>query len=150
MRFTGQGRHRGRYLTQPGTGVGARHRKGTMSGEYLRHCEAGMTFDGCDGSVTQDMGGYRRALRPRQAWPGPIEDGVVAPARYRSSASASQDSVIADRRTSAGRVIRKSQQERRRHRLFSLGAELLPEPDSEASMIQAADREIERTLSTGT
>jgi hypothetical protein len=46
MRFTGQCRNRCRYLTEPGTGVGAGHRGGTVPGERLRHREAGMTFHG--------------------------------------------------------------------------------------------------------
>ena len=98
MRFTGQRRDSGRYFSESGTGVGAGHRRSTVPGERLRHCEAGMTFDGSDRRVTQDVGGYRRALGPREAGPGPIEDGVVAPARDGPTTSTSQDRVFGRRR----------------------------------------------------
>ena len=113
MRFTRECRDSRRYLTDPGTRVGAGHRRGTVPGEGLRHCEAGVTFDGSDRRVTQDVGGYRRALGPREAGPGPIEDGVVAPPRDGPTAATSQDRVLGRDRASGRGVILERSQERR-------------------------------------
>jgi hypothetical protein len=69
-------------------------------GAGLRHGVAGVTFDGRDGSVTQDVGGYRRAFGPWEAGPGPIEDGVVSPtvmARPRRLRKTESSAVIAPR-----------------------------------------------------
>jgi hypothetical protein len=55
MRFTSQHGHGLRYFTDPGTRVGAGHRRRVVTRECLRNRKPRVAFDCGDGRVAQDV-----------------------------------------------------------------------------------------------